>query len=42
MIIDMDEDCGDDQPANTLELFAEYDLVISMIDDLPNSAAGEF
>lgn len=36
----MDEDCGDDQPANTLELFAEYDLVISMISELPEVSSG--
>lgn len=40
--INMDEDCGDDQPANTLELFVEYDQVMSMILGLPEAVESGF
>lgn len=36
MVQPMEEnDCNDEQPANTLELFAELDQVIAMIEELP-------
>lgn len=38
----MDDNCHEDQPANTLELFVEYDSVVGMIDELPSAVGVGF